>query len=494
MSADANLKTLRILMIASEADPLVKVGGLGDVAGSLPQALRALPAEKIGGFTLDVRLAIPFHSVIRQKLPSPLPVASFSVPTPAGEIPGQVYLTRIGNTPVYLIEGAPIPPDAPVYNTTNPQQDAEKYLFFSLACLEAMRALNWQPDILHANDWHTALAVYQLHNIRQRDPFFKHTRSLLAIHNLPFLGGSAEKTLPAFGFQPSQDKRLPDWARSFPLPLGLSVADHIVAVSPNYAREILTPAFGCGLQDFLRTRINSISGILNGLDQTLWDPANDTLIDHRFSLATLSDRVQNKLALQEQLELPRDPNIPLLIAIGRMDQQKGMDIAIEGLQMVTDQPWQMVFLGTGDPLLESACRSLQAEFPDRVRAVIRFDLALSHRMYASGDILLMPSRYEPCGLAQMIAMRYGCIPVARDTGGLHDTIQDTRQPNQNTGFLFKDPLPSSFSVALLRALALYHNHSAWNALQIRCMQQDFSWTQSAIAYANIYFKLMEETQ
>ena len=275
MPTEPETKTLRVLMIASEADPLVKVGGLGDVAGSLPLALRSLPPQTIHGYNLDVRLAIPFHGIVRQKLPSPLPAASFSVPTPAGNLPGQVYLTHIGAIPVYLIEGAPIPPEAPVYNTTNLQQDAEKYLFFSLACLEAMRALNWQPHILHANDWHTAMTVYQLARTRAQDPFFAATRSLLAIHNLPFLGGSAEKTLPAFGFEPSNDPLLPDWARSFPLPLGLSVADHIVAVSPNYAREILTPAFGCGLQDFLRTRSTSISGILNGLDQEVWDPASE---------------------------------------------------------------------------------------------------------------------------------------------------------------------------------------------------------------------------
>lgn len=483
-------KTIRILFVASEADPFVKVGGLGDVAGSLPRYLRSLLPEDIQGYTLDIRLVIPFHAAIRHKIGSPLPVAAFSVPHPAGNIPAQAYLTQIDHVPVYLLDGAPIAADTAVYGA-DAQKDGEKYVFFSLAALEVVRALDWQPDILHANDWHTAVAVYKLSQIRKSDPFFGNTHTILSIHNLPFMGAGAEKAVPAFGLKPSLDERLPEWARSFPLPLGLISADYVIAVSPNYGNEILTPAFGCGLQDMLRTRSSSITGILNGLDVNTWDPSTDTFLAKNFSLATLDQRIQNKQHLQADLDLPINPQIPLLISIGRMDQQKGIDLALEALQVVTDQPWQLVILGTGDQLLESAARSLEAEYPDRVRAIIRFDSGLSHRLYASGDMILMPSRYEPCGLAQMIAMRYGCIPVARATGGLQDTITDSRKANQNTGFLFKDTTADSFTVALLRALAFYNNKPGWTAMQQRCMQQDFSWTRSAIDYAKIYIKLME---
>ncbi len=486
-------KTIRILFIASEADPLIKVGGLGDVAGSLPRYLRALLPEEIGGYTLDIRLAIPFHSAIHQKIGTPLPVASFSVPHPAGNIPAQAYLTQIDNVPVYLLDGPPIAADNAVYGS-DPRKDGEKYIFFSLAAMEVVRALNWQPDILHANDWHTAIAVHKLSLIRKSDPFFAKTRSVLSIHNLPFMGAGAEKSVPAFGIPPSKDERMPEWARSFPLPLGLISADAIVAVSPNYGREILTPAFGCGLQDMLRTRASVITGILNGLDLNAWNPATDTFLTKNFTTETLDTRIQNKCQLQTDLDLPIDAQIPMLIIIGRMDQQKGVDLALDALQIITDQLWQVVILGTGDQLLESAARSLEAEYPDRVRAVIRFDSALSHKMYASGDMILMPSRYEPCGLAQMIAMRYGCIPVARSTGGLQDTILDSRKTNISTGFLFSDATADSFTVALLRALAFYANRPAWTAMQQRCMAQDFSWTRSAIEYANIYSKLMEVTK
>ncbi len=353
------------------------------------------------------------------------------------------------------------------------------------------RALDWQPDILHANDWHTAIAVHKLSLIQKQDPFFARTRSILSVHNLPFMGAGIEQVVTSFGFPQGTDPRLPEWARSFPLPLGLLAADQIIAVSPNYGREILTPAFGCGLQDMLRTRADSICGILNGLDQNVWNPLTDPHLTHNFSIQTLAERAQNKTRLQADLGLPVDPSIPMLIMIGRMDQQKGVDLALDAVQLIIDRPWQLVILGTGDQLLETSARSLELEHPDRIRAIIRFDSALSHRMYASGDMLLMPSRYEPCGLAQMIAMRYGCIPVARATGGLSDTITDALKGKENTGFLFSDPNADSFTVALLRALTHYVNKPQWTAMQNRAMQIDFSWTQSAIEYAKLYIKLAQ---
>jgi len=481
---------LRVLFIASEADPLVKVGGLGDVAGSLPRALQALLPADLDGHTPDIRLALPFHSAITQKLPEIQLVASFTVPHATGDIAGRAFETRVQGVTVYLIEGAPIPPNAPVYNTINQREDSEKYVFFSLAVLEMVKKLGWQPDILHANDWHTATAVYALALRRTTDPFFAKTRSIISIHNLPFMGTGAEPVLTAYGLPPTRDERLPHWARQFPLPLALLSADHIVAVSPNYARELLTPAFGCGLQDFLATRQEALSGIINGLEVSAWDPATDPTLATNFSAADLDPRARNKQALLEALELPASPDVPLLIMIGRMDNQKGVDLAIDGLRLVTDQPWQAVLLGTGDPLVETAARSLEVELPDRVRAVIRFDGQLARRMYASGDMLLMPSRYEPCGLAQMIAMRYGCVPVARQTGGLQDTIRDNREP-QGTGFLFGDASPTAFTVAVLRALALYPNRGAWREMQLRGMHTDFSWQPSARAYGRLYLELLQ---
>lgn len=476
---------IKVLFLAAEAAPLVKVGGLGDVAGALPAALR-----KINTPPLDVRLVLPFHGEIRRKGLALEPVAEFNLERGSEKIPTKVFLSLDVGFPVYLIEGAPIPLDGPVYNSADPAQDGEKYVYFSLACLELARRLEWQPDILHANDWHTAAAVYACAKKRDVSRRELPLKSVLTVHNLPFMGKEAEPILQKYGLPPSRDRRLPRWAVSYPLPLGLLSADQIVAVSPGYAAEILTPEFGCGLQDLLLNRREHLTGILNGLDRNLWDPSSDSAIPAPFDRETSSRRGDNKAALQAELGLPVRSEVPLLIIISRMDQQKGIDIAISGLRQTASLDWQAVILGTGDPLLETACRSLEAEFPERVRALIRFDANLSRRMYAAGDILLMPSRYEPCGLAQMIAMTYGCIPLARATGGLIDTICDDPAFSASTGFLFSEATPEAFSTALQRALFAYRNRDLWKQIQLRAMQMDFSWEKPAAEYARLYQNLL----
>jgi starch synthase len=304
------------------------------------------------------------------------------------------------------------------------------------------------------------------------------------------MGAGTEKSLENFGIPPSEDDALPEWARSIPLPLGLSVADRIVAVSPTYAKEILTPDFGCDLQDFLHTRANRISGILNGVDTKLWNPEKDPNITAPFSVSTLQNKTLDKQALQTEFGLDNNPDIPLLILVSRMDRQKGVDIALEGLRLAASQAWQAILLGTGDPKLESACQKLQQELPDKVRAAMRFDSALSHRLYAGGDVILMPSRYEPCGLSQLIAMRYGTLPLAHAIGGLADTISDVSKPNP-TGFLFSDLTAQSFANGLHRCLNDYQQKATWSMLQKNAMQKDFSWKQSALEYARLYCDLKE---
>ncbi len=481
-------EALQVLFMASEAAPLVKVGGLGDVAGSLPLALRDLQPPAWLGPRLDVRLVLPLHHKIKEKVSLAEPVADFVLTTPAGDQPVKVYLTHAANLPVYLVDGPPIAPDGRVYSA-DPLLDGEKYIFFSLAALEMTRHLNWKPDIIHANDWHTSAALYALSLRRKQDPYFESIRSLLTIHNLPFMGKDAEPALAKYGLPRSPEKRLPTWARLFPLPLGLQSADRINTVSPGYAKEIMTPEFGCGLQDIIKTRQEVLTGILNGLDQVDWDPATDKALASRYDYANLSKKQPNKAALQNEFNLAVESDAPLLVMVTRMDQQKGVDIAVNGLRMAADLNWQAIILGSGDPLLETSCRSLEAEFPDRVRTIIQFDVGLSRRMYAGGDILLMPSRYEPCGLAQMIAMHYGTVPLARATGGLRDTILDDPTLAASTGFLFDEAQPEAFADGLRRALYAYPDREGWASIQIRGMEQDFSWEKSAIAYAQLYQQL-----
>ncbi len=485
-------RKLNVLFLASEAAPFIKIGGLGDVAGSLPVALNELTQIQTNGYQLDVRLAIPFHSMINQKLENLQLISSFSVHHQRGDIPARVFQTAIDGVTVYLIEGASILTDKNVYSP-NPEYDAQKFIFFSVAALDFVKKINWKIDILHANDWHTAISTYDLKLRRNTDSFFKNSKSVFSMHNLPYMGTNAEEIFNQFGLPNCPCEFLPEWARNIPLPIGIYAADYLLTVSPTYAKEILTPDYGCGLQDFLNIRKENLSGILNGLDHSKWDPKNDPTIHFPFDVENIESRIKNKLALQTEFDLEKNENIPLFIMVTRMDQQKGVDIALKSLQNISNQPWQAILLGTGDPVIETNCRSLEVEFPEKVRAVIRFDVNLSKRMYAGGDVILIPSRYEPCGLTQMIAMRYGCVPLARSTGGLKDTIFEDEKPGLKNGYLFNDPNPESMAAALTRALNDYSIKQKWMDIQRNGMTTDFSWEKSALEYTKIYSELLKES-
>ena len=473
-------QTINILFLAAEAEPFVKVGGLGDVAGTLPRALRALSNDEI---KIDVRLVLPHHSVIRSD--TFRPVGIYSIPHGKTEVQVDAYEGILDGMPVYFINGDPIRASGSVYSSNN-KLDAEKYAFFSLAALELPRQINWSPNIIHANDWHTALAAYG-NLVKRWNEKTRRVSSVVTIHNLPFLGPNVSDILEEYGL-PLANTDLPDWARVMPMPLGLWASDAIVAVSPTYAEEILHEEFGCGLQDFFRNRSDTLRGILNGLDTVSFDPQTDPTLAANFNAETLSLRSQNKAALQERVGLPISPDVPLLGMVSRMDQAKGIDIALKGLRMMTKQDWQLVILGAGDPKLESIAKKLQEDLPGRVRVETRYDAKLARQIYGGSDIFLMPSRYEPCGLSQMIAMRYGSVPLVRAVGGLHDTVTDSE-----TGFVFVDTKVKSFNDTLRRALSLYPYRSRWMDLQKAGMAQDFSWTNSARKYLELYKKLMNET-
>jgi starch synthase len=494
---------LRVLFLCSEADPLIKVGGLGDVGGSLPAALRALETMQSSDGTVlpvnvDIRLVIPFHGAINRQLYKPKQVVFYPVPHKTGPIQAEAYQVNIDQVPVYLISGEPVDTQLPVYSN-DWGYDAHKYIFYSLAALELARQIDFQPHIVHANDWHTAAAIYWLALHRDQDAFFRSTSTLLSVHNLPFLGVGGSFPMDSFYLPPAPEGILPEWARHLPLPLGLLSADHINTVSPTYGKEILTPEFGAGLEPFLQTRSASISGILNGIDPERWNPANDPNLSVPFSAENLSKRQANKVALLKEVDFYDKANkhlnnqVPLFAMVTRMDYQKGVDLVVEALELLGLQKkteWRALILGTGLSELEELVRELQEHFPDRVRAVLKFDAPLSHRIYAGADALLMPSRYEPCGLAQMIAMRYGCIPIARATGGLADTIVDFDTSPESTGFLFQEATPKALFKTLQRALDLYQDQGKWQDLQKRGMPQDFSWRRSALEYMKLYESLV----
>ncbi|HEX5838154.1 MAG TPA: glycogen/starch synthase [Anaerolineales bacterium] len=471
-------QTINILFLAAEAEPFVKVGGLGDVAGTLPRALRAISNENI---KLDVRLVLPYHTVIRPDTLRPLGI--YSIPRGSSDVQVEAYEGILDGMPVYFLNGEPIRASGSVYSSNN-KLDGEKYTFFSLAALELPRQINWTPDIIHANDWHTALAAYG-NLVRRWDEKTRRVSSVVTIHNLPFMGPDVSENLEAYGL-PLAKTDLPDWARVMPMPLGLWASDAIVAVSPTYANEILHEEFGCGLQDFLRNRTDSLKGILNGLDTASFDPHTDSTLAVNFNADSLSLRPRNKAALQERVGLPVDPNTPVLGMVTRMDVQKGVDIAIKGLGMLGRQSWQLVLLGAGDPKLEAMAKKLQEEMPDRIRVETRYDARLARQIYGGADVFLMPSRYEPCGISQMISMRYGCLPLVRAVGGLHDTVTDGE-----TGFAFVEAKVKPFNDAVRRALSLYPNRERWAEMQKAGMALDFSWPHSARQYLELYKKLVE---
>ncbi|MDQ2691244.1 MAG: glycogen synthase, partial [Chloroflexota bacterium] len=442
-------------------------------------ALRALSNDDL---KVDVRLVLPYHSVIRSDTLRPISI--YSIARGREELQVEVYEGMQDGMPVYFISGEPIRASGSVYSSNN-RLDAEKYTFFSLAALELPRQINWEPNIIHANDWHTALAAYG-NLVKRWNEKSRRVSSMVTIHNLPFLGPDVKEILEDYGL-PLATTDLPDWARVMPMPLGLWASDAMVAVSPTYADEILHPEFGSGLQDFFRNRTDDLHGILNGIDLVSFDPQTDPTLAVNFNAETLSERPRNKAALQERAGLPQNPDVPLLGIVSRMDQAKGIDIALKGLKIMAKRDWQLVLLGAGDPKLEAMARKLQDDMPDRVCVENRYDAKLARQIYGGSDIFLMPSRYEPCGISQMIAMRYGSIPLVRAVGGLHDTVTDSE-----TGFVFVDQKVKSFNDTLRRALHLYPDRTRWMEFQKAGMAQDFSWTRSARKYLDLYKKLMND--
>jgi starch synthase len=481
------MKSITVFFIAAEAAPYVKVGGLGDVAGSLPPALLKIPPGQIGNTSLDVRLVLPYHPVISIPASKLKYLGQFRVPSsPRKGVYAKVYATENKGVPVYLISGKPIAANPSVYSRTT-WEDGDKYVFFSRAALLLPAFLHQPVDLFHCNDWHTALINYLLQSQKSSNPWLKTCASILTIHNLPFMGGGVDASLSKFSVEPASDPSLPAWSRSFPLPMGISKADRIIAVSPTYAQELLTPEFGCGLQGYLESRKPDLSGILNGIDLDEWNPASDHAIDSNYTSATLDKRSGNKASLVSEFNLDPDPHIPLISMVSRLDPQKGVDLIPAALRSIQAQPWQAVLLGSGNPDIQEQLMTLAQELPARVKVFSKFDLALSHRIYAGSDLLLMPSRYEPCGLSQMIAMRYGCLPVARATGGLVDTIDAPSQSQPGTGFIYQGGEAIHLAEALTRALTVYQtNQTQWKEMQRSAMQRDFSWDNSAKKYAEIY--------
>lgn len=481
-------KKMQVVFASAEAAPFVKTGGLGDVAGSLPRALVAAGA--------DVIVMVPKYGTIPSEYTDRMEhVADFYVSLGwRNEYCGLERLVIDGVTYLFIDNERYFKRDYP-YGFFD---DGERFAFFSKAVTESLQHLpeGFQCDVLHCNDWHTALAPVFLREFYQGLPLYERVKTVFSIHNIAFQGQYADTILNdilGMAHIPNAARQLRCDERSINYMQGaLDYSDAITTVSPSYAWEIQTPEYGEGLDGILRRRSNVLSGILNGIDTDAWNPATDPMIHANYSAADMSGKKACKAALQEELGLEVRDDRPLMVMVTRLTRQKGMDLVTYALDRILSGGVQVAVLGTGD--YEEPMRYFANKYPGTCAARITFDNALSHRMYAGADMFLMPSLFEPCGLSQMIAMRYGTLPVVRETGGLRDTVAPYNQfTGEGTGFTFANFNGDEMGDAVFRGARLYwDDHAAWDHLVQNAMAADFSWVRSADEYMNLYHNLHPE--
>lgn len=485
-------KKMQIVFASAECAPFVKTGGLGDVAGSLPAALVRAGAEVI--------VMVPKYATIKDEYKAQMEhFSDFYVSLGwRNEYCGLEKLEHDGVTYMFIDNERYFARDYP-YGFFD---DGERFAFFSKAITESLQHLpeGFECDILHCNDWQTALAPVFLREFYQGLPLYDRVKTVFSIHNVAFQGQFSDTVMEdilGVAHIPAAASQLRCDACSINYMLGaLRYADAITTVSPTYANEIQTPEFGEGLDGVLRERSYALQGILNGIDVAGFDPATDKRIAANYTVEDRSGKAVCKAKLQEELGLEVRDDRPLMVMVTRLTRQKGMDLVMYALDRILSGGVQVAVLGTGDRDYEDGLRYFQDKYPGTMAARIEFDPALSQRMYAAADMFLMPSKFEPCGLSQIIAMRYGTLPIVRETGGLKDTVQPYNEfTGEGTGFSFTNFNGDEMGDAVFRAARLFwDNRDAWNQLVTQAMSQDFSWTRSADKYLDLYFFMHPEIE
>lgn len=485
-------KKMQIVFASAECAPFVKTGGLGDVAGSLPAALVRAGAEVI--------VMVPKYATIKDEYKAQMEhFSDFYVSLGwRNEYCGLEKLEHDGVTYMFIDNERYFARDYP-YGFFD---DGERFAFFSKAITESLQHLpaGFECDILHCNDWQTALAPVFLREFYQGLPLYDRVKTVFSIHNVAFQGQFSDTVMEdilGVAHIPAAASQLRCDACSINYMLGaLRYADAITTVSPTYANEIQTPEFGEGLDGVLRERSYALQGILNGIDVTGFDPATDKRIAANYTVEDRSGKAVCKAKLQEELGLEVRDDRPLMVMVTRLTRQKGLDLVMYALDRILAGGVQVAVLGTGDRDYEDGLRYFQDKYPGTMAARIEFDPALSQRMYAAADMFLMPSKFEPCGLSQIIAMRYGTLPIVRETGGLKDTVQPYNEfTGEGTGFSFSNFNGDEMGDAVFRAARLFwDNREAWNQLVTQAMSQDFSWTRSADKYLDLYFFMHPEIE
>lgn len=480
---------LKILMVSSEVHPFAKTGGLADVSAALPKALKAMGH--------DVRVAMPrYREVDRRRHNAKTLEIQLDISLGGVRKKGTVGEARLHpNVPVYFIGNDEyFRRRKGLYGESDREypDNAARFIFFCRAVLETCRALKFQPDIIHCHDWQTSLIPAYLKSLYREDPFFRNARTVLTVHNLAFQGIFERSNmdlagLPGEWFTPSGVEFFGKF--SF-LKAGLVYADMLTTVSPSYSQEIQTEEWGFGLEGIFRQRADDLHGILNAVDDQEWDPARDPWIEKNYSPEHLDGKWICKQALARKFPVAAKRNVPILSIISRLSQQKGVELVIDGMDEM--MRWNVCFtvIGTGRLEYEDFFRELPKRYPGRCASHIGFDERLAHQILAGSDILLVPSRFEPCGLTQMYALKYGTVPLARSVGGLEDTIDEfDPRAGSGTGFKFFPFETNIFLQTAQKALSLYKDRKRWRQLMLNGMARDFNWSAAAEKYARLYAAL-----
>jgi starch synthase len=458
---------MKIVFCSAEVAPFSQAGGLGDVIGSLPRAIAELG--------LSCAIITPLYGLIntQERMLEKTDIA-FDIQFLGKSYPITIWqgLLPRSEVPVYFVDNYELfGARKQVYPYGQPEWELEGFLVFSQAVFELLRRLHYRPDVLHTHDWHTASVATTLADIRPFDQYFSRTQSVMTIHNLNYQGVFGEM----------------NWLKE-----GILKADAVTTVSPTYAQEIQTPEFGAGLDAVMRQCAQKVSGILNGIDTDLYNPETDAFVTKHYGAHNYREGKRVcKEALQQEMGLPVDPHAPLIGFVGRLADQKGLDILLPSMKALDEQGLniQWMLLGTGDPKMEEALKVLN-EKSQHIRTYIGFNTAMAQKIYAASDMFVMPSAFEPCGLGQMISLRYGAVPVVRSVGGLVDTITDVRQePHRGNGFRFSEYSVDKLKETVLAAVDAYQHKDSWHELVQRGMVEDHSWHTSAEAYQRLYAHL-----
>ena len=471
---------MKVLFASSEALPFAMSGGLADVAGALPKALRKR--------VIGCRVVMPLYETVSEELRSKMRfITNITVPVAWRRQYCGIFEAKVGSVTYYLLDNQYYFKRPNLYGYYD---DAERYAFFARAVLEILPHIDFKPDIIHCNDWQTGMVPVYLDMFYKFDPFYANIKTVFTIHNIQYQGKYGHDLLEDVLGLPKENSDVVDYDGCVNIMKGaIMCCDKITTVSPTYSKEILDPYYSHGLDYVLKDKQDKLTGIVNGIDVDVYNPETDTMIFKNFSASDMSGKAVNKAELQKALGLPQRADVPLIGIVSRLVEHKGFDLVKAVFEELLQSDVQFAILGSGEWTYETFFYEMRKKYPEKVGLKLGFVPDLAHKIYAGADIFLMPSKSEPCGLAQMVALRYGTIPIVRETGGLNDTIKDSGDGVGN-GFTFKNYNAHEMKDTVLRAVDGYNNKEGWEILKNRAVGCDNSWNASAGSYISLYKELL----